>query len=200
MNSPVKSFNPNKHLKEQFVSNLSGSSMVDIFSLSVIIPALILLRRATGFGFSKGSGVTSSKKHNNVVPEVMKAHMLKMAFDFLLIVLPLLLFLTVLEEHIHVFAVALTLILLIHLIIKRGCPSSGENFPSHYSLRSDVTSYRVAMMIVTCLCILAVDFKIFPRRFAKTETYGTSWMDLGVGSFVLANALVSRQARGVALK
>uniref|UniRef100_A0A914XYM3 GPI-anchored wall transfer protein 1 n=1 Tax=Panagrolaimus superbus TaxID=310955 RepID=A0A914XYM3_9BILA len=46
------------------------------------------------------------------------------------------------------------------------------------------TYLRAFVQISTAIAILGVDFRIFPRRFAKTISYGTSPMDFGTSMFV----------------
>ncbi|XP_024526610.1 uncharacterized protein At4g17910 isoform X2 [Selaginella moellendorffii] len=166
--------NPNKHLKEEFVSNLQGSSKIEIAALSALIPALVILRSFA------------------ILPQ--KGFWTCLALDFTFIVLPTVLSLTVLADKVYGIALLVSILLgmssFLPFLEREKLKSSSIPFK-----RPFLTYYRFVMMLVTCVTILAVDFTAFPRRYAKTETYGTGLMDLGVGSFVAANAIVSRQAR-----
>jgi len=46
---------------------------------------------------------------------------------------------------------------------------------THFGFSSTHMGFSLSneQMLVTCVTILAVDFTVFPRRYAKTETYGT---------------------------
>ena len=52
--------------------------------------------------------------------------------------------------------------------------SSSVQLPRSVFYKPFVTVWRAHMMIMTIICILAVDFPIFPRSFGKCETWGTS--------------------------
>ncbi|EOR01795.1 GPI-anchored wall transfer protein 1 [Wallemia ichthyophaga EXF-994] len=60
----------------------------------------------------------------------------------------------------------------------------------HLTNKSYITNYRGYLLFFTFISILAVDFNVFPKVLSKTESFGTSFMDLGVGSFTLAFGLV----------
>ena len=57
-------------------------------------------------------------------------------------------------------------------------------------IQDAVSMHRANVMLMTCLAILGVDFMAFPRKYAKTEFYGTSLMDAGVGSIILCSSFV----------
>ncbi|KAG5524176.1 hypothetical protein RHGRI_030993 [Rhododendron griersonianum] len=188
MDTPVNSFNPNKHLKEQFVSNLTGSSMLEIIALATAVPVLILLRRCfCSNGMRDGNATKiSSKKNDDVIVGLrsLRAYMAATLIDFLLIILPLLLFFTlkaiftILHKLSGIKAKfqfhALSHRLKFTYFLENRCGAFIYLEDGVDSLRTNISSYRVSIMVVTCLCILAVDFRIFPRRYAKTDTYGTS--------------------------
>ena len=52
-----------------------------------------------------------------------------------------------------------------------------------------MTDYRASLEMITVLAILAVDFRMYPRRFAKTETSGFSVLDATVGLFAINSGI-----------
>ncbi|NWW49442.1 PIGW protein, partial [Pedionomus torquatus] len=184
-----------KHLKEAFISNLNGTSLVEI-SLGLSLAPLCLLCRGLLlilYHLHYGKPL-SSRKYN-------------LLLDFLVLVSPLVLSCTVLSP----------IIFFVPIIIAVFCAGI---FSKIYSQRKHesrvpfrqivrefqktyldpeyipaITVFRVYVNLLTSISILAVDFPQYPRRYAKAETYGTGVMDLGVGAFIFGNALVCPEVR-----
>lgn len=115
MDTPGKSLNPNKHLKEEFVSNLTGSSMLELFLLATILPVLILLRHSISFNLAGRFTTRSSLKKNDnpvVASRDPEAYLVTIAVDFLSIVLPIIIFSTVLADWTYTNSILLILVLL----------------------------------------------------------------------------------------
>lgn len=118
--------------------------------------------------------------------------------EFVIIVLPLLSAMTLAADysiHVTVILTLVSTLLLGFTLHHKNIQNTSclrMQFPEKYPF---VSGYRAYVNIATAIAILAVDFNIFPRRFAKTETYGVSVMDVGVGAYVFANGIVSAEAR-----
>jgi phosphatidylinositol glycan class W len=182
-----------KERKTQFVSDLVGGSTSDIYlvtSISAIAYFVwcILKKKTTFFD------------HVNKEDETFIATLV----DFLLNWNNLLFCTTVYANNIPLLIVLNILPLIPVLITSTKKPKSTvrkaiinlNNLTSKQLLpfKTFITVYRAQMMVITCICIIAVDFNIFPRRFGKVETWGTSLMDLGVGSFVFSMGLISARS------
>lgn len=183
-----------KSSKEAFVSGMTGSSIAHINMLSLASPMSILLYF--------------------LIRRILPNHSLALYKDFVILVVPLLVSITFFAETPMSTVKALLPWLLwcswtlfarrenaIPLPSSRNpvtpSPSQGgisqeEETPTATREQlAPLTVYRSQMLLLTMLCILAVDFPIFPRSLAKCEDFGVSLMDLGVGSFVFSQGIVS---------
>ncbi|NWX42463.1 PIGW protein, partial [Steatornis caripensis] len=184
-----------KHLKEAFISNLNGTSLLEI-SLGLSLAPLCLLCR--------GLLLVLYYLHHGKPLSSRKCSLL---LDFLVLVSPLLFSCTVLSP----------IIVFMPTIIAAFCAGIFSKIYSQRKLVTRVpfqqvltdfqetyldpeyipaiTVFRVYVNVLTSISILAVDFPQYPRRYAKAETYGTGVMDLGVGAFIFGNALVCPEVR-----
>ncbi|XP_059207669.1 phosphatidylinositol-glycan biosynthesis class W protein [Centropristis striata] len=187
-----------RNLKEAFVSNLNGTSLQEVALGSFLTPLCLINRGLILTLYYQAKGTLP-------LPLPQITHLL---LDFSVLVLPLVLSCTVLSSVLHQVILSLTVIsacvlCYIYRVNSNRSAQHPQNtistfLQSHvqFSQVPFVTIFRVFVNVKTAISILAVDFAVFPRRYAKTETYGTGVMDFGVGAYVFANALVCPEARG----
>ncbi|PPR06511.1 hypothetical protein CVT24_002625 [Panaeolus cyanescens] len=176
-----------KDAKEAFVSGATGSTIHHINLVSFVALASVTLYAA-------------------IQTRYRAATRLDLFSSWALLVLPLLLSMT--YAAFHPMMLIILLLIPAWAILRVPKPEMGTPLPSsqpsspsvsHFAPRRfpkiaplpALTTYRAHMMLMTILAILAVDFPVFPRQLAKCETFGVSLMDLGVGSFVFSQGIVS---------
>lgn len=72
------------------------------------------------------------------------------------------------------------LILLMYFLRKQPNKKAQLEF-SREGNKAFITNFKSSLMLLTMISILAVDFKIFPRYFVKSENYGLSLVpDVGI--------------------
>jgi phosphatidylinositol glycan class W len=175
--------------KIEFVSGLTGSSVLHVNLISLVSLASIALYAAC----------ITRKRMTSITSTFL--------VSWSLLVLPLLLSMTA-YAYSSTQLSAILVISAIGILFAFKPIDSGMALPNNQAKNGHRTQappehansvsplpalsiYRANMMIMTVIAILAVDFRVFPRGLAKCETFGVSLMDMGVGSFVFSQGIVS---------
>ncbi|XP_059058163.1 phosphatidylinositol-glycan biosynthesis class W protein-like [Achroia grisella] len=117
-------------------------------------------------------------------------------YEYIVIILTMITAHTVLSEYIYILNIAIFTMLLYEFIYQYNKLDFFKKFKQYNRYKTGrihtISSVRGLTYLITVFCILAVDFEIFPRHLAKTESYGYSLMDTGVGLFVFMSGLVHK--------
>jgi len=95
------------------------------------------------------------------------------------------------------FITCIQLILKIYAATSVRVRGTNVGVRKKWTIRNVVNVFRGILQLSTIISILAVDFKIYPREFAKTENFGYSIMDLGVGIYIFSSGIVVKSYMSV---
>lgn len=159
--------------KEAFVSNLEGTSPIEIILIASSVPIGLFI-------FLSLCRVNRKSAVNEFAAFWIPAILCQSVWSFPWAVL--------------YFGVLLTAGLFLSAT-KHIQDETLQGYEESHLTQFCLTIYRACLLCLTCVAILAVDFNFYPRRLAKTEVQGYGWMDLGAASFVIAAGMVTRKAK-----
>lgn len=131
-----------------------------------------------------------------------------LCMEFVLLVVPIVLFNTVLNKYPGTINIILLVVMVITIFLfqnqinqkphrEAGDYKTKTSDKPSTKILNFVTNSRSIINLIAVVAILAVDFTIFPTRFHKTARYGVSLMDVGVGLYMYGNGIVACEIRGV---
>ncbi|KAL7713499.1 GPI-anchored wall transfer protein 1 [Entamoeba marina] len=118
---------------------------------------------------------------------LLHKHFLIYLFSDLLISIPLVLFVLMYSSVTYYLFIIITIVgfVICYHYPQRNVP---QTFPA---VSVGFVEIRSLVNLWTLLAILAIDFTIYPREHTKSEFYGISLMDIGVGFVVMTSGIAS---------
>lgn len=163
-----------KAFHESFMKNNNGTTAEDVYA--TIVPTVFTTFLATN--------LILAARPLDTLP--------KLAIEFLLVVVSTILNCTVLADRVWEIAFTLLFVIITAVAKQMYHRTHIAPFVQIPCQRPEyLTVLRAIINLLTAVCILAVDFKCFPRNLAKTETFGFGLMDTGVGLYVFGNGIVA---------
>lgn len=166
-----------KNLHKEAISNNTGSTLLEIYASLFSLPVHIII-------FVWISITTNYNKKMNTPTNWM------FFFEFIILIIPTIFNFTLFSDY----TVAQFITHFVIIVFPFSWMLLNHDYISSSDIKTQkspyLTLFRFMLNTYTVFCILAVDFNVFPRRFAKTEKYGHSVMDIGVGCYVCSNALL----------